>query len=112
MEESFEFIKSGEVTYAVRDTVIEGREIHSGDYMGINDNGIAAVGTDIGETVYQLVKTMADDESELITVYYGQDVKEEDAMAIASRIEAHFKDCEVEVNYGGQPIYYYLLSVE
>ena len=112
MEESFEFIKSGEVTYAVRDTVIEGKEIHSGDYMGISDKGIAAVGSDIGETVYQLVKTMADDESELITIYYGQDVQEEDAAAIAARIEAFYKDCEVEVNYGGQPIYYYLLSVE
>ena len=112
MEESFEFIKSGEVTYAVRDTVIDGKEIHSGDYMGISDKGIAAVGSDIGETVYQLVKTMADDESELITIYYGQDVQEEDAAAIAARIESLYKDCEVEVNYGGQPIYYYLLSVE
>ena len=112
MEESFEFIKSGEVTYAVRDTVIDGKEIHSGDYMGISDKGIAAVGTDMDETLYQLVKTMADDESELITLYYGQDVSQEKAEEAAARIEARFKDCEVEVNSGGQPIYYYMISVE
>ncbi len=112
MEESFEFIKSGEVTYAVRDTVIDGKEIHSGDYMGISDKGIAAVGTELDDTVYQLVKSMADDESELITVYYGLDVSEDQAQAVAERIGTRFKDCEVEVNYGGQPIYYYLLSVE
>ena len=112
MEESFEFIKSGEVTYAVRDTMIDGKEIHSGDYMGINDKGIAAVGTELDDTVYQLVKSMADDESELITIYYGQDVSLDQAQAVAGKIEARFKDCEVEVNYGGQPIYYYLLSVE
>lgn len=112
MKESSELIASGEVTYAVRDTVINGKEIHNGDIMGIGDDGIAAVGTDLTQVVLDLVDTMADEDSELISLYYGSDVKKEDADEMASLLAEKYEDCEVETNYGGQPIYYYMLSVE
>ena len=112
MKESSELIASGEVTYAVRDTVINGKEIHNGDIMGIGDDGIAAVGTDLTQVVLDLVDTMADEDSELISLYYGSDVKKEDADEMASLLAEKYEDCEVETNYGGQPIYYYMVSVE
>ena len=112
MNDSIGSVKSGEVTYAVRDTVIEGKEIHSGDYMGINDDGIAAVGKDLEETVTELIEAMVDEDSELITLYYGSEVSKEQAEAFAGIIEEKFDECDVECNQGGQPIYYYIISVE
>lgn len=105
-------VKSGEVTYAVRDTQWEDKTIHKDDIMGINDDGIQAVGQDIHETSLELLRLMMDEESELISIYYGKDVPKEDAEAFAARVGEEFGSVDIEVNDGGQPIYYYLLSVE
>ena len=105
-------IHTGQVTYAVRNTNIDGMEIHEGDIMGIGDSGMLAVGQNVNETVLETLKRLVDDESELISVYSGEDVTEEDATALVEKVQAAFPNCEVELNDGGQPIYYYLLSVE
>ena len=105
-------IHTGQITYAVRNTNIDGMEIHEGDIMGIGDSGMLAVGQNVEETVLETLKRMVDDESELISVYYGEDVTEEKAEALVKKAQEAFPDCEVELNDGGQPIYYYLLSVE
>ena len=112
MIEAMSVVKSGQVTYAVRDTSIDGKEIKTGDYMGISDSGIASVGTDITEVVKELVKEMSDDSSELLSVYYGSDVTEEDAQSLIEVLEAEYPDYEVELHPGNQPIYYYIVSVE
>lgn len=112
MTEEMNNVKTGQVTYAVRDTSIDGKEINAGDIMGIDDNGIQAVSTDLDEAVKELLANMVDDDSELISIYYGADVEEKDAKAFASYVEETYEDCDVEFNYGGQPIYYYILSVE
>ena len=105
-------VQTVEVTYAVRDTHIENREIHAGDLMGVGDHGILAVSRDLTQTVIESLQAMVREDSELISVYRGRDVSEEDADAMAGRIQEAFPDCEVEMNPGGQPIYYYILSVE
>lgn len=105
-------VKSGQVTYAVRDTSIDGKEIKTGDYMGIDDKGIQSVGTDIDQVVLELLEQMTDDESELLSVYYGSDVTEEQANNLVDQITEKYPDYEIEVHSGGQPIYYYILSVE
>ncbi|MDE6433473.1 MAG: DAK2 domain-containing protein [Lachnospiraceae bacterium] len=105
-------VKTGQVTYAVRDTSIDGKEINAGDIMGIDDEGIKAVSTDILTATKELLSEMVDEDSELISIYYGADVKEEDAKAFEEYVEDTYGDCDVEFNYGGQPIYYYILSVE
>ena len=107
-----ERIQTGQVTYAVRNTSIDGHEIHEGDIMGIGDSGILAVGSEIEETTLEMLKKMMQEESELISIYYGQDVTEEDASRLRDKIEELYPDCETELNCGGQPIYYYLMSVE
>ncbi len=112
MKESMSMVKSGEVTYAVRDTSIDGKEIKTGDFMGISDDGIKSVGTDITEVVKELVKEMAYDGSELISVYYGQDVNKEDAENVVKALTDTFPDYEIELHPGDQPVYYYILSVE
>ena len=112
MMEAVSMVKTGQVTYAVRDTRLDEKEIHEGDIMGIGDSGMLAVGQDVEETVLETLKRMVDDESELISVYYGEDVTEEKAEALVKKAQEAFPNCEVELNDGGQPIYYYLLSVE
>lgn len=112
MSGEMEHVKTGQVTYAVRDTSIDGKEINAGDIMGIDDEGIKSVSTDLDEATKQLLANMVDDEAELISIYYGADVKEEDAQAFAAYVEETYEDCDVEFNYGGQPIYYYVISVE
>jgi DAK2 domain fusion protein YloV len=112
MKEAYGLVKTGQVTYAVRDTSINGKEIHDGDIMGINDDGIAAVGKSVEETTVELVAGMVDEDTELITVYYGCDVSEEEAEEIGDRIGERCPDAEVEISFGGQPIYYYMISVE
>ncbi len=112
MIEAMGAVKSGQVTYAVRDTSIDGKEIKTGDYMGIDDNGIKSVGTDITEVVKELIKEMSDDDSELLSVYYGSDVTEEDAEALVAVLEEEYPDYEIELHPGNQPIYYYIVSVE
>ena len=112
MEDAITAVKSGQVTYAVRDTSIDGKEIKTGDYMGIDDAGIQAVGQDIIEVVKDLIGAMADEDSELLSIYYGSDVEEEKANALVEAVQAAYPDFEVEAHAGGQPIYYYILSLE
>ncbi len=113
MTEEMEAVRSGQVTYAVRDTVIDDKQICEGDIMGIGDAGIMAVGKDIAETTRELICAMAEDaDGELISIYYGQDVDEAAASALAEAVEAQFPDYDVELQWGGQPIYYYIVSVE
>ena len=112
MTEEIESVKTGEVTYAVRDTKIDGVEIKSGDIMGIGDNGILAVGSDVSDVVMKMLEKITDDDSELISIYNGSDYSDEDAEALCERIQEAYPDVDVEVNDGGQPIYYIILSVE
>ena len=112
MKEALSTVKTGEVTYAVRDTSIDGVEIHNGDIMGIDDGGIKAVGKDINETTLLLIGKMVDEESGLITVYTGNDISEEDSDKLCELLTEKYNDLEVEFHKGGQPIYYYLVSVE
>ena len=112
MLEVIDTVKTGQVTYAVRDTSIDGKEIHTDDIMGIGDHGILSVGTDIAATTIELFKEIADEDSELISIYYGEDVSEEDASALAEEVEKMFPSADVDLQFGGQPIYYYVVSVE
>lgn len=105
-------VKSGQVTYAVRDTVIGDKEIKQGDFLGIGDDGILAVGQDMNETVRAMVDVMVDEDAAVISVYYGADVTEADATALGDAIQEAYPDVEVEVQFGGQPVYYYVISVE
>lgn len=105
-------VKTGQITYAVRDTRIDDKEIHEGDIMGIGDSGMLAVGTDRMEVAKETVAQMMDDEAEVISIYFGADVEEEEAEELAAAVEEAYPDCDVEVNMGGQPIYYYVISVE
>ena len=112
MTEALSYVKSGQVTYAVRDTSFEGREIHESDIMGISDEGIVAVGKDIDETTLEMIDTMVDDESGLLSIYFGSDVTEDAADALAAKFSEKYPLVDVEVHSGGQPIYYYVISVE
>ncbi|MBQ6441638.1 MAG: DAK2 domain-containing protein [Lachnospiraceae bacterium] len=105
-------VKTGQVTYAVRDTEIDDKTIKQGDYMGIGDKTILSVGTDLEEVVVNMAKEMVDDEAGMISVYYGEEVDEQAADALAEKLTEAFPDLEIELNNGGQPIYYYILSVE
>lgn len=112
MQDAMQSVKSGQVTYAVRDTSIDGKTIKTGDYMGIDDEGIQSVGTDIIAVIRELVSQMSDDSSELLSIYYGEDVSEEQAEELASVLQDAYPDYELEVHKGGQPVYYYILSLE
>lgn len=112
LEEAIKNVKTGRVTYAVRDTHIDDKEIHEGDIMGIGDRGILAVGQSVEETTKEMLAQLVDEESELISLYFGQDVLEEDAENFAQEVEELYPDVDVDVHMGGQPIYYYVLSVE
>ena len=112
MTSAMKEVKSGEITYAVRDTSIDGKEIHKDDIMGLGDKGLAAVGTDVDTVLDELVASLVDEDSGLISIYYGEDITEEKANEVAERLAEKYDDLEVEVKRGGQPIYYYLLSVE
>ncbi len=105
-------VKTCQLTYAVRDTHIDDKIIHEGDIMGVGDKGILAVGTDISATAVEAVGEMTDENSELISVYYGEDVREEEAQELTDKLAELYPDCEVELNAGNQPIYYYIISVE
>ncbi len=112
MMEEMERIKTGQITYAVRSTQIDGMEIHQGDIMGLGDQGMLAVGSSIERTAIETLKAMVDEESELISIYYGSDVKAEEAQRVFEKAQKACPGCEVELHNGGQPIYYYLMSVE
>jgi len=112
MEEAITAVKSGQLTYAVRDTSIDGVEIHQDDYMGIGDSGILSNGRDLAEVMETMIGKMVDDSSEIVSVYYGQDVKQEDAEALTERLSAKYPAVEFDLQNGGQPVYYYFVSVE
>ena len=112
MTEEMSRVKTGQVTYAVRTTSIDGMDITEGDIMGIGDKGMLAVGKSIESTALAMLEAMIEPDSELITIYYGSDVSEEDANALFEQVQKKFTGCEVELQNGGQPIYYYLVSVE
>lgn len=112
MMEEIKKVKTGQVTYAVRDTKIDDKEIHKDDIMGLGDKGILAVGTEIAETTIAMFAEMIDEESELVSIYYGEDVSEEDANKLTEEIASLYPSVDVDTHFGGQPIYYYVVSVE
>ncbi len=112
MLEAIKAVKTGQVTFAVRDTSIDGKEIHVNDIMGIGDAGIVAVGKEIAATTLEMLDVLVDEDSELISVYYGSDVSEEDAEALIAEIEERYPDVDIDAHSGGQPIYYYVIAVE
>ena len=112
MLEEIKNVKTGQMTYAVRDTHIDDKEIHEGDIMGIGDSGILAVGKDLEETTKELIANLVDEDSELISIYYGEEVSDEEAEKFAGEIEELYPDVDVDIQFGGQPIYYYVLAVE
>lgn len=112
MNEEIKAVSTGQVTYAVRDTVIDDKEIKAGDYMGIGDGGILSNGTDMIEITFRMIEDMMEDDKELISIYYGKEISEETAEALKARVEARYPKCDIELQYGGQPIYYYIVSAE
>ncbi len=112
MKQEIHRVKTGQVTYAVRDTVIEDKEIKQGDYMGIGDSGILSIGGDVSDVAFRMVKEMMDEQLELISIYYGEDITENDAEQLRAQIEREYPSCDIELQYGGQPIYYYIISAE
>ena len=105
-------VATGQVTYAVRDTNIDGQEIRQGDFMGLGDHGILSVGTAISSVALNMVGAMMTEEKELISIYYGEEIAEEDAGKLREQIGERYPDCDIELQYGGQPIYYYIISAE
>ena len=105
-------VMTGQVTYAVRDTVIDDKEIKQGDYMGLGDSGILSVGSDVADVTFTMVKEMMNDDLELISIYYGEEITEDVAESLRTRVEKEYPSCDVELQYGGQPIYYYIISAE
>ena len=112
MKDASQCVRTGEITYAVRNTTIDGHAIEKDDIMALGDDGLLAVANEKDQAVLEAVKAMVNDESEIITIYYGQDIPEEEAEALAARIRKAYPQVETELQYGGQPIYYYFLSVE
>lgn len=112
MTQEVQNVSTGQVTYAVRDTMIDDKEIHQGDFMGIGDKGILSVGTDLQTVAFEMIKEMMTDDYELISIYYGDIIKEEQAQQLAEKVQAEFSSCDVELQFGGQPIYSYIVSAE
>lgn len=112
MIEEIKSVSTGQVTYAVRDTVIDNKEIKQGDYMGIGDSGILSNGTDLLDVTFHMIEDMMEDDKELISIYYGSEVTEETAEELREKVEARYPKCDIELQYGGQPIYYYIISAE
>ena len=112
MTEAISLVKTGQITYAVRDTSIDGHEIHQGDYMGLSDKSILSNGTDLENVFEETVKGLVDDMTEIISIYYGSDVKEEDAAALKDKIAENYPNCDIDLQNGGQPVYYYVISAE
>ena len=112
MSSEISMVKTGQVTYAVRDTVIDDKEIKQDDFMGIGDSGILSLRQNLEPTIMDMMKQLVDEDSAIVSIYYGEDTKEEDANALGEKIGEAFPDVEIEVHYGGQPIYYYVISVE
>ena len=112
MEREIGSVKTGQVTYAVRDTTIDDKDIKEGDYMGIGDKGILSVGGSVTDVTFEMICEMMEEDLELISIYYGEEISEEDAEVLKGRVEESFPGCDLELQYGGQPIYYYIVSAE
>mgnify|MGYP001287490433 FL=1 len=112
MNKAIKEVKTGLITYAVRDSNFDGVDIEEGNFLGITDGKISAVGEEITDVINKVMDAMVDEDSSLITIYYGNDVSEDDALKLEEELKANYEDCDVEVHYGGQPLYYYILSVE
>ena len=112
MMDAIQCVKTGQVTYAVRDTSLDGKEIHKDDIMGIGDAGIISVGAEIEATTLEMLAELVDEDSELISIYYGEDITEDDASALTEKVEELYPDVDVDTHFGGQPIYYYVMAVE
>ena len=112
MTEAISMVKTGQVTYAVRDTELDGFTIRENDYMGIGDKTILAVGTDLNTTTKQMLEQMVDEDTAIVSIYFGSESSEDEAGVIAAFVEEQYPDVEVDVHFGGQPIYYYVISVE
>ena len=112
MTEELSSVKTGQVTYAVRDTLIEDKSIKQGDYMGMGDSSILSVGKDMDAVIREMIAQLVDEDSAIISIYYGEEIEEAKAEQLGAELEETYPDCEVEVHYGGQPIYYYVISVE
>lgn len=112
MEEAISMVKTGQVTYAVRDTILDEKEIHEGDYMGIGDSSILSVGTDMLDVLKDMLSQMVNEESSFISIFYGEDVTAEDAESFGAYVEETYPECDIDLTFGGQPIYYYVVSVE
>lgn len=112
MMDEIKSVSTGQVTYAVRDTVIDDKQIKEGDYMGIGDNGILSNGTDLMHVTFRMIEDMMTEEKELISIYYGKEIAEDTAEELKNKVEAKYAKCDVELQYGGQPIYYYIVSAE
>jgi len=112
MTEELSSVKTGQVTYAVRDTLLDDKSIKQGDYMGMGDSSILSVGKDMDVVIKELVSQLVEEESAIISIYYGEEITESAAGKLGAELEEAYPDCEVEVHYGGQPIYYYVISVE
>ena len=112
MTAEMEHVKTGEVTYAVRDTQIDGKVIKENDIMGIGDKGIVAVGQSIKSTTLEMIDILMEKESELVSIYYGDKITEKEAGEIAEAVREKYTDVDCEINCGGQPVYYYIVSIE
>lgn len=112
MEEAISAVKTGQLTYAVRNTTIEGKEIHEGDYMSVGDEGILSNGKDLDTVFMEMMDALVGKTTELISIYYGEDVKEEDAESLKSKLEEKYPKCDIDLEKGGQPVYYYIVSAE
>ena len=112
MTEAAENVHTASITYAVRDTTYEGKEIHQGDIMGMIDNKLSVLGSEVHQVGLDIAEKMVNEDTDLITIYYGSDVSEEDAQKLCDALAEVYDDCDVELQYGGQPLYYYLIAVE
>ena len=112
MTEAAENVHTASITYAVRDTTYEGKEIHQGDIMGMIDNKLSVLGNEVHQVGLDIAEKMVSEDTDLITIYYGSDVSEEDAQKLCDALAEKYDDCDVELQYGGQPLYYYLIAVE
>ena len=112
MMEALSTVKSGQVTYAVRDTVINDVEVKEGNIIGIAEGKLLSAGDKVDEITTDLIEKLVDEDSAIITLFYGEDTSKEDAQALRDALEENFEDVDVELHYGGQPLYYYLISVE
>ena len=112
MKEAIGSVKTGQVTYSVRDTVVDGKKIGKGDYMGIDDSSILSAGKDMDEVLKEMLSQMVDEDSSFISIYYGEEITEEEAGKFGDYVKKAFPDCDMDLTYGGQPVYYYIISVE